>query len=126
MLQQTVGLPKLLSLAIAIACVGFLSWRGSGFIEKAKTWGSAALYLGYCAFAVLVFTARWRGGSFPWWSCRCLLWCRIGRSKRPHSDHDDALLGAGTYHCQSSTTRSGTLRNSRTLLVTNVRPRALA
>ena len=38
-LQQTVGLPKLLSLAIALVCVGFLSWRGSGFIEKAKTWG---------------------------------------------------------------------------------------
>ena len=56
-LQQTVGLPKPLSLAIALACVGFLSWRGSGFIEKAKTWGSAALYLGYCAFAALVLTA---------------------------------------------------------------------
>lgn len=56
-LQQTVGLPKLLSLALALVCVGFLSWRGSGFIEKAKTWGSAALYLGYCAFAVLVLTA---------------------------------------------------------------------
>ncbi len=56
-LQQTVGLPKPLSLAIAFVCVGFLSWRGSGFIEKAKTWGSAALYVGYCAFAVLVLTA---------------------------------------------------------------------
>ncbi len=56
-LQQTLGIPKPLSLAIALACVGFLSWRGSGFIEKAKTWGSAALYLGYCAFAVLVLTA---------------------------------------------------------------------
>ena len=60
-LQQTVGLPKLLSLAIALVCVGFLSWRGSGFIEKAKTWGSAALYLGYCGFAVLVLTAPVEG-----------------------------------------------------------------
>ncbi len=60
-LQQTVGLPKLLSLAVALVCVGFLSWRGSGFIEKAKTWGSAALYLGYCAFAVLVLTAPVEG-----------------------------------------------------------------
>ena len=42
---------------MALVCVGFLSWRGSGFIEKAKTWGSAALYVGYCAFAVLVLTA---------------------------------------------------------------------
>ncbi len=64
-LQQTVGLPKLLSLAIALACVGFLSWRGSGFIEKAKTWGSAALYLGYCAFAVLVLTAPVEGVGAP-------------------------------------------------------------
>ncbi len=56
-LQQTVGLPKPVSLAIALVCVGFLSWRGSGFIEKAKTWGSVALYLGYCAFALLVLTA---------------------------------------------------------------------
>ena len=60
-LQQTVGLPKPLSLAMALVCVGFLSWRGSGFIEKAKTWGSAALYLGYCAFAVLVLTAPVEG-----------------------------------------------------------------
>ena len=56
-LQQTIGLPKPLSLAFALICVGFLSWRGSSFIEKAKTWGSAALYLGYCAFALLVLTA---------------------------------------------------------------------
>ena len=62
-LQQTVGLPKLLSLALALVCVGFLSWRGSGFIEKAKTWGSAALYLGYCAFAVLVLTAPVEGAG---------------------------------------------------------------
>ena len=62
-LQQTVGLPKLLSLALALVCVGFLSWRGSGFIEKAKTWGSAALYLGYCAFAVLVLTAPVDGAA---------------------------------------------------------------
>ena len=39
-LQQTLGLPKPLSLAMALVCVGFLAWRGSGFIEKAKTWGS--------------------------------------------------------------------------------------
>ena len=62
-LQQTVGLPKPLSLAMALVCVGFLSWRGSGFIEKAKTWGSAALYLGYCAFAVLVLTAPVEGAA---------------------------------------------------------------
>ena len=56
-LQQTLPLPKPLSLAFALICVGFLSWRGSSSIEKAKTWGSAALYLGYCAFALLVLTA---------------------------------------------------------------------
>lgn len=56
-LQQTLALPKPLSLVLALACVGFLTWRGSGFIERAKTWGSAALYLGYCAFSVLVLTA---------------------------------------------------------------------
>ena len=56
-LQQTLGFPKPLSLVLALACVGFLSWRGSGFIERAKTWGSAALYVGYCAFSVLVLTA---------------------------------------------------------------------
>ena len=56
-LQQTLAFPKPLSLVLALACVGFLTWRGSGFIERAKTWGSAALYLGYCAFSVLVLTA---------------------------------------------------------------------
>ncbi len=56
-LQQTLAFPKPLSLALALACVGFLTWRGSGFIERAKTWGSSALYLGYCAFSVLVLTA---------------------------------------------------------------------
>ncbi len=55
-LQQTLAFPKPLSLVLALACVGFLTWRGSGFIERAKTWGSAALYLGYCAFSVLVLT----------------------------------------------------------------------
>ena len=30
---------------------------GPGFIEKAKTWSRAALYQGYCAFALLVLTA---------------------------------------------------------------------
>lgn len=56
-LQQTLAFPKPLSLVLALACVGFLTWRGSGFIERAKTWGSAALYLGYCAFSILVLTA---------------------------------------------------------------------
>ena len=56
-LRQTLAFPKPLSLVLALACVGFLTWRGSGFIERAKTWGSAALYLGYCAFSVLVLTA---------------------------------------------------------------------
>ncbi len=56
-LQQTLGFPKPLSLAMALVCVGFLSWRGSGFIEKAKTWGSTALYIAYCGFAVMVLTA---------------------------------------------------------------------
>lgn len=56
-LQQTLAFPKPLSLVLALACVGFLTWRGSSFIERAKTWGSAALYLGYCAFSVLVLTA---------------------------------------------------------------------
>lgn len=56
-LQQTLAFPKRLSLVLALACVGFLTWRGSGFIERAKTWGSAALYLGYCTFSVLVLTA---------------------------------------------------------------------
>ena len=56
-LQQTLAFPKPLSLVLALACVGFLTWRGSGFIERAKTWGSAALYLGYFAFSVLVLTA---------------------------------------------------------------------
>ena len=62
-LQQTLALPKPLSLAFALICVGFLSWRGSSFIEKAKTWGSAALYLGYCAFALLVLTAPVEGAA---------------------------------------------------------------
>ena len=56
-LQQTLGLPKPLSLAMALVCVGFLAWRDSRFIEKAKTWGSTALYLAYCGFAVMVLTA---------------------------------------------------------------------
>ncbi len=56
-LEQTLSLPKPLSLVLALVCVGLLSWRGSAFIERAKTWGSAALYLGYCAFSLLVLTA---------------------------------------------------------------------
>ncbi len=64
-LRQTLAFPRPLSLALALAAVGFMAWRGAGFIERAKTWGSAALYLGYLAFSLLVLTAPVGGAAGP-------------------------------------------------------------
>ena len=55
-LQQTLGMPPLLGLVIAVGTVGLLTWKGSEFIERVKTVGSIALYIAYISFAVLVLS----------------------------------------------------------------------
>ncbi|HUP24058.1 MAG TPA: hypothetical protein VNB06_14085 [Thermoanaerobaculia bacterium] len=55
-LQRTVGLPYAIGLVIAFVFVGFLTWKGTSFIERFKSIGSAGLYLAYVAYAILVLT----------------------------------------------------------------------
>ena len=56
-LRQTIGLPDAVGLAIAFVFVGLLAWKGERFMERFKTFGSVALYLGYLAFAAFVLSS---------------------------------------------------------------------
>ena len=56
-LRQTLGLPDLVGLALAFTFVAFLSWKGEKVMERFKTVGSVALYLGYLAFSIYVLRA---------------------------------------------------------------------
>src|SRR5690606_2045716 len=42
-----------------IAIVGLLNFYGEGLIERFKSWGTLALYLGYVLFATLVISRNW-------------------------------------------------------------------
>jgi uncharacterized membrane protein YkvI len=55
-LEQTVGLPYAVGLVIAFVFVGFLTWRGTEFIERFKSIGSIGLYAAYVAYAVVVLS----------------------------------------------------------------------
>jgi len=55
-LEETVGLPYGVGLALVFVMVGLLAWRGTSFIERFETVGSVALYVAYVAFSVLILT----------------------------------------------------------------------
>jgi uncharacterized membrane protein YkvI len=56
-LEETVGLPYGVGLAIVFVMVGLLAWRGTSFIERFETVGSVALYVAYIVFSVLILTS---------------------------------------------------------------------
>jgi len=56
-LEQTLGVPELLGMAITFAVVALLNYLGPSVIERFKTFGTAILYLGYVSFAWVVLTA---------------------------------------------------------------------
>ncbi len=56
-LEQTIGMPYEVGLAVAFFMVALLAWRGTHFIERFKTLGSVLLYLAWISFAILILTA---------------------------------------------------------------------
>ncbi len=57
-LEQTLGIPSMLGISVAVGVVAALNYFGTGVIERFKTWGTLALYIGYVVFALLVIRGR--------------------------------------------------------------------
>ena len=58
--QQTLGLNYWMGVAAITLVVGILNFYGRHLIEQFKTFGTAALYLGYILFSVLVLSSKWK------------------------------------------------------------------
>lgn len=58
-LQETLGLNYWVGVVLMIVVVGVLNFYGEHLIERFKSWGTAALYLGYILFASLVISHNW-------------------------------------------------------------------
>lgn len=58
-LSQTLGLNYWVGVLLMVVLVGLLNYYGEGLIERFKSIGTAALYLGYVLFAVLVISKNW-------------------------------------------------------------------
>lgn len=57
-LEQTLGIPSIVGISVAVLVVAALNYFGSGVIERFKSWGTLALYFGYIVFAGLVIAGR--------------------------------------------------------------------
>ncbi len=57
--QQTMGFNYWVGVVFMIVVVGILIYFGEGLIERVKSLGTAALYLGYILFAILVINRNW-------------------------------------------------------------------
>lgn len=57
--REILGVPYPVGVGGVILAVAGFNFLGAGFIERAKTLGTLALYLGYVAFAGVVLAARW-------------------------------------------------------------------
>lgn len=58
-LSETMGLNYWVGVGLMIVIVGLLNFFGEGLIERFKSVGTAALYIGYLVFATLVITDNW-------------------------------------------------------------------
>lgn len=58
-MEQTLGIPYLVSVGAVVVIVGVLSYMGESLIERFKTGGTALLYLAYIVFGVIVLSATW-------------------------------------------------------------------
>ena len=57
--EQTLGVDYWAGVGTITVVVGILNFYGRHFIERFKTFGTAALYLGYLLFASIVLSSRW-------------------------------------------------------------------
>jgi uncharacterized membrane protein YkvI len=58
-LNSTLGLNYWVGVVLIIVIVGLLNFYGEGVIERFKTFGTVALYIGYLIFATLVISENW-------------------------------------------------------------------
>ena len=58
-LLDTLGIPYFVGIGIVIVIVGIVLFYGERFIERFKTYGTSALYIGYIIFAATVILTRW-------------------------------------------------------------------
>jgi uncharacterized membrane protein YkvI len=58
-LSETMGVNYWIGVVLMIVIVGILNFYGEGLIEKFKSFGTMALYLGYILFATLVISRNW-------------------------------------------------------------------
>lgn len=57
--EQTVGVPYLVTIVAIILVVGVLTYYGARIIEEFKTFGTGLLYLGYVVFGLAVLIPLW-------------------------------------------------------------------
>ncbi len=57
--EQTLGVDYWVGVGAITVVVGILNFYGRHLIERFKTFGTAALYLGYLLFASIVLSSRW-------------------------------------------------------------------
>ncbi len=57
--QQTLGIPYWVGVTGVIIIVGILNFYGNWLIERFKTYGTVALYIGYIIFSGLVISKTW-------------------------------------------------------------------
>lgn len=83
-LESTLGFNFWIGVVAITLVAGFLNFYGRHLIERFKTVGTTALFLGYLVFATMVISNTWGNakeifasgdtsfaGDFPWWS---LIW----------------------------------------------------
>lgn len=64
--EQTIGIPYMIGVTAVIAIVGILHFYGRGLIEKFKTGGTIALYIGYIIFGAIVLSQTWGNVTQVW------------------------------------------------------------
>lgn len=57
--EQTIGVPYLVTITVIIILVGILTYFGARIIEEFKTIGTTLLYIGYIVFAFAVLIPLW-------------------------------------------------------------------
>lgn len=58
-LESTLGLNYWVGVAIIAALAGILNFYGTKLIERFKTFGTAALFIGYIVFGIMVISSTW-------------------------------------------------------------------
>lgn len=64
--EKTVGIPYMIGVSAVIVIVGILHFYGRGLIEKFKTGGTIALYIGYIIFGAIVLSQTWGNVTEVW------------------------------------------------------------